>query len=171
MVLTKSFKWLYFCYGNFKNAKIDQLAAIFDENNQNYVSDRDCLFDDNFLKLVAVENDEAIGYLVAYLGKDFIEKEDYPIKLNFDRDVIYIWNGITKKGFEGRGVQTKLLNYLFKEYPDYDIYSVVDQNNEASIRLHSKMKFEKILNFDKEYDGELEHYCLQRRSNEIERDY
>lgn len=80
-----------------KNAKIEQLAAIFDENNQNYVSDRDCLFDDNFLKLVAVENDEAIGYLVAYFGKDFIEKEDYPIKLNFDRDVIYIWNGITKK--------------------------------------------------------------------------
>ena len=154
-----------------KNVFIPELLKIFNENNQNYISDKDCLFDDDFLKLVAIENGEAIGYLVAYFGEDFVKKEDYPININFKNDVIYIWNGVTKKGFEGKGVQTKLLEYLFKEYPSYDIYSVVDQNNIASNKLHDKMKFVKILSFEKEYDGKLEHFYLFKRLNEIERDY
>lgn len=143
-----------------ENVKLDELAKIFDENNQNYVSDKNCIFDEKFLKIVAVENNEAIGYITIYLGSDFIQQEEYPIKYDVKENSIYIWNGITKKGHEGKGVQTQLLTYLKSKYKLYDIYSVVDIKNIASKKMHNKNGFKPILNFNKEYDGIVENFTL-----------
>ena len=57
-----------------ENVLNEELGQIFDENNQNFVSDRNCLFDDNFLKLVAIEDDHAVAFITLYIGSDFIQK-------------------------------------------------------------------------------------------------
>lgn len=150
-----------------ENVKLNELAKIFDDNNQNYVSDKDCIFDDKFLKIVAIENDEAVGYITIYLNTDFIQKEEYPINYSVKEKSIYIWNGITKKGHEGKGIQTKLLSYLKNKFRGFDIYSVVDINNIASTKMHNKNGFKPLLNFSKEYDGIIEHFTLCKIEGDI----
>jgi len=147
-----------------ENVLNEELGQIFDENNQNYVSDRECLFDDNFLKLVVVEDGHAVAFMTLYIGEDFIEKEEYPIKLNVKKKSIYVWNGITKKGYEGKGYQTKLMDYMKKKFVDYDIYNVVDISNKASNHVCEKAGFKKILTFNKEYDGVIENFVLYKIS-------
>ena len=148
-----------------ENVLSEELGQIFDENNQNFVSDRDCLFDDNFLKLVAVENGHAVAFMTLYIGSDFIEKEEYPIKLNVKDKSVYIWNGITKIGCEGKGYQSKLMQYMKNKFYDYDIYNVVDISNKASNHVCKKAGFRRILNFSKEYDGILENFVLYKISS------
>ncbi len=147
-----------------ENVLSEELGQIFDENNQNFVSDRECLFNDNFLKLVAVENGHAVAFLTLYIGSDFIEKEEYPIKLNMKEKSVYIWNGITKKDYEGKGYQTQLMKYTKNKFHNYDIYNVVDITNSTSNHICKKIGFKKILNFEKEYDGILEKFILYKIS-------
>ena len=145
-----------------ENGLSEELGQIFDENNQNFVSDRDCLFDDNFLKLVAVENGHAVAFMTLYVGADFIEREEYPIKLNVKEKSVYVWNGITKKGCEGKGYQSQLMQYMKNKFYDYDIYNVVDISNKASNHVCEKSGFKKILNFSKEYNGAIENFALYK---------
>ena len=55
-----------------ENILLDELENIFVENNQNYVADKECIKDDEFLKIVAVEKGQALGYATLYFGSDFL---------------------------------------------------------------------------------------------------
>lgn len=109
---------------------------------------------------MAVDDGLAIGYLVVYIGNDFIEKEDYPIKLKLKENAVYIWHCITRQGYENKGVQSFLFEFVTKNYRDYDIYSVVDEENAPSLHLHKEFGFKEMLRFQKQYDGETEKYIL-----------
>ena len=143
-----------------ENVLLSELNIIFDENNQNYISDKECIFNNKFLKIVAVENGRAIGYAMVYFGDDFIEKEDYPLDLKIRKNSAYIWNCVTKKGYENKGIQTNIFNYIKNKFSHFDIYSVVDITNLPTMKLHDKVGFKEIISFSKQYDGILEHYKL-----------
>lgn len=61
-----------------KNKYLDQLTAIFDENNQNYVSDRSTINNSEFDKIVYVTDNKSVAYAVIYQGTDFCEKRRIP---------------------------------------------------------------------------------------------
>lgn len=145
-----------------ENVLLDELLEIFNENNQQYVSDKASIFDKTFLKVVAVENGYAIGYMVLYFGDDFIQKEKYPLKYPVEKNSAYIWHCITKKGYEGKGVQSTIFEYILKKYNKFNFYSVVDVSNMPSLHLHKNFNFKIVANFDKEYDGEMCSYNLMK---------
>ena len=147
-----------------ENIHLDALNIIFDENNQNYILDKKCIYDSNFLKVVATEKQEALGYAVLYFGDDFLEKEGFPIKLDIKGKVIYIWNCVTKKGYENMGVQSKIFTYFINKFNDYEIYSVVDVLNDPSRRLHDKMGFVDVVEFNKIHIGRLCRFKLMKCS-------
>ena len=154
-----------------ENVLLNELSFIFDENNQNYITDKKCINDETFLKVVAVEDGHALGYAVLYFGKDFLEKEDFPIRVKVDNKCAYIWNCVTKRGFESRGVQSYIFKYFTERFGDYDIYSVVDVLNKPSQRLHEKFGFEKIGYFEKVFVDELCKFdllkCVQSKYGEL----
>ena len=64
-----------------ENVLLDELVEIFDENNKGFITDKNCIFDKDFLKVVLVKDEKAIGYAVLYFGNDFIE--------NYLREIIF----------------------------------------------------------------------------------
>lgn len=138
-----------------ENVLLDELIVIFDENNQNYITDKKCIYDSNFLKVVAVEDCHAIGYAVLYFGNDFLEVEGFPVRLEVEDKSAYIWNCVSKRGCENKGIMTAIFTYFTKKFSDYAIYSVVDVLNAPSRRLHNKIGFEYVTSFEKEFTGEL----------------
>ena len=143
-----------------ENFLLSELENIFEGNNQNFICDKDCIFDDTFLKVVAVESGHAVGYAVVYIGNDFIQKENYPLDLTIKKNSAYIWNCVTKKGFENKGIQTEIFNYIKNKFSHLDIYSVIDITNIPTTRLHNKIGFKEVVNFSKKHKGVLAHYKL-----------
>lgn len=143
-----------------KNYKLDELMDIFDENNQGFVYDKNSITSDEFIKYVCVENETPIGYLVLYPKNDFAIKDGYDIKVTIPENSIYIWHIITKKGCEGRGVAKTLINYLKNEYKDYNIYSIIDEHNIKSKKLHDTLGFLPVDKFKKAYKDTLDTYTL-----------
>lgn len=143
-----------------KNYKLDELIHIFDENNQGFVYDKNSITSTEFIKYVCVENETPIGYLVLYPQSDFAIKDDYDIKVTIPENSIYIWHIITKKGFEGRGVAKTLINFLKNEYKNYNIYSIIDEHNIKSKRLHEALGFLPVDKFKKAYKDTLDTYTL-----------
>lgn len=138
----------------------EQLLNIFDENNQKYISDRNAV-KRGFLNVVYVEDNIALGYAVVYLKNDFCQKEDFPIAIdNIKDNSIYIWQMATKKGFQNRGIGTKIIEYLTEKFRDRDIYSVIDITNFGSMKIHKKCGFIEIQKFDKKYNGKNNHFIL-----------
>ena len=131
-----------------ENVKLDKLEEIFDGNNQGYIKDKKCIFDNNYLKVVAMENDIPLGYAVLYFQDDFIEKEGWVIDTKIVGDIVYVWNCITKKGCENKGIQTSIFKYFTEQYKDRDIYSAVDYTNAPSMALHKKMGFVHFEDFE-----------------------
>jgi hypothetical protein len=136
-----------------ENIHLDKLINIFDDNNSGYVADKNCLTDDNFLKIVAIEKDEVLGYAVVYPGNDFLQKEGFKVDVELEENLLYIWQCVTKKIHEGKGVQSRIFEYITSNYDQLPIYSVVDNNNIASIKLHNKFKFKDVCQFKKNFHG------------------
>lgn len=145
-----------------ENYKLEELKQIFDENNQNFVFDKDSITDDTYIKYVCTENDIPLGYLVLYPHSDFAEYDDYDINVDIPKNSIYIWHIVTKKGYERHGVARSLIDYLKRKYSKYNIYSIVDQNNDNSNKLHKALGFEKVETFKKAYKETLDTYTLVR---------
>lgn len=143
-----------------KNYKLDELITIFDENNQGFVYDKNSITSTEFIKYVCVENETPIGYLVLYPQSDFSIKDDYDIKVTIPENSIYIWHIITRKGFEGRGVAKTLINFLKNEYGNYNIYSIIDEHNIKSKKLHETLGFLPVDKFKKAYKDTLDTYTL-----------
>jgi len=147
-----------------KNYKLEELEKIFDKNNQGFVYDRGSITNNEFVKYVCVENDEPIGYLVLYPKSDFAIKDSYEISITIPENSIYIWHIITKKGHEGRGVATSLINFLKQEYKCDNIFSILDVHNAKSNKLHESLGFLPVDKFWKAYKEKSELYTLVRYS-------
>ena len=145
------------------NILLDDLIEIFDGNNQSFVCDKNCIKNDEFLKIVAVIDGVAVGYAVLYQGNDFLEREGFPFKANIKGENIYVWHCITRNGFENKGVQTEIYNYFTNKFKDCDIYSVVDEVNIPSIKLHNKFNFKVVGTFEKFYSNKLCKFNLLKR--------
>lgn len=145
-----------------ENVFHDELLEIFEGNNHNFVHDKDSIFDENKLKVVCVEDGHAIGYLVLYLKNDFIQQKNFSIDYTVESNAAYFWQCITKEGFEGKGVQSKIFEYTLKKFGNYIFYSVVDIKNSPSLNLHKKFNFKEVAQFPRSCDGEIHTYLLMR---------
>lgn len=143
-----------------KNYKINELINIFNENNQGFVYDKNSITNDEFIKYVCVEDKKPIGYLVLYPKSDFAVKDNYDIKVTIPENSIYIWHIITKKGYERKGVAKTLVNFLKNEYKNYNIYSIIDEQNIKSKKLHESLGFLAVDQFKKAYKDTLDTYTL-----------
>lgn len=147
-----------------ENIKKDELLKIFDENNCGYVADKNCLTDDDFLKVVAVENDEAVGYAVVYFCNDFLKREGFEVDIILEKDLLYIWQCVTKKGHEGKGVQSQIFKFISNKFKNLPMYSVVDKDNISSLKLHKKFGFGEVSTFDKNFHGRQCEFLVLKRS-------
>lgn len=143
-----------------KNYKLNELINIFNENNQGFVYDKNSITSEEFIKYVCVENKQPIGYLVLYPKSDFAIKDGYNIKVNIPENSIYIWHIITRKGYERKGVAKTLINFLKDEYKNYNIYSIIDEHNIKSKKLHEALGFLPVDEFKKTYKDTLDSYIL-----------
>jgi ribosomal protein S18 acetylase RimI-like enzyme len=151
-----------------KNKYVDQLTEIFDNNNQNYVSDRSAISNDRMDKIVYVLNNKPVGYAVLYKGVDFCQKEKYPIIIkDTDKNSIYIWHMVIHKDFSGHGIGTKILKYIIKNNSNSDIYSCVDVLNIASIKCHKKAGFKQFDIFSKKYNNKVDIYKFLKHTKRL----
>jgi len=115
--------------GDFKleiNTRFSELENIFDCNHQNMITDKSAIHKQDFDKLVCIYDNNAVGYLVIYKDSDWIQQEQYPIDFKPAKNCVYVWNMVTKKDFQNRGVAFFLLNKLKFLYPDMVIYATAD---------------------------------------------
>jgi len=145
-----------------ENTHLNELINIFDNNNQGYIQDKNCLLDDKYLKIVAVSNNIAIGYAVIYFGHDFIDKEKFDIDYTPLTPTAYIWNCATKLGHENQGVMTQIFQYLTKRLSKYNIYSVVSPTNIPSLKVHTNNNFIPIKDFF--FRNELYKFMLYKKN-------
>lgn len=136
-----------------KSAEVfaEDCAKIFDENNKGFIVYRQGIFDHkNFNLLVALFEGKPVAYQIVYIGGDFVAKEgykEYSDKFTFENDAIYIWDMCTKKGFENRQIQQKLIMFLIDFYKDKNIYSLTDIENYNSVHLQEKLGFSSVGEF------------------------
>ena len=134
-----------------ENKYIDQIANIWQENNQGYIGyncNQRSINDNEMLKIVYVEDKIVYGYAVLYFGVEFCELERYPNKIeNIPDKVIYIWEMVTSKNHLRQGIGTKIMNYITNKFKGYTIYSCINSSNTPSLRLHSKLGFNPIYDF------------------------
>lgn len=130
----------------------EQCGKIFDDNNKDYIVNRDGIFDHKKFNLLVLNIDgEALAYQLIYIGGDFVKQETYDDAFNqgfkYENDAVYIWDMCTKKGFENKGYQQALIKFLIGNYPTKNIYSLTDINNKNSMYLQEKLGFISIGNF------------------------
>ena len=101
------------------------------------------------------------GYIAVYQGKDFLELEKFPNKIqNMPDKVAYIWEVVTRKEFMGRGIAKKLLTYVLDRFNNYTIYSCIHVNNIPSIRLHEKYGFKELYRFEEKIDNRITNHIM-----------
>ena len=69
--------------------------------------------------------------------------------------VAYIWEIVTDKNYVGRGIASKLIEYIIDKYKGYEIYSCIDINNYSSLKLHEKYGFYTLYEFEKELENKI----------------
>lgn len=146
-----------------ENVFLEEIEKIFDENNKGYVADKTCIYKDEFLKLVAIENDTVLGYVALRFGKSFVEEEGIPLNLELPDNCIYVWSCITKKGYENKGIMSYLFDYFINKYSNNDFYSIININNISSIKLHQKFNFELIEQFTMMHNNKYRQFHLAKR--------
>lgn len=156
---------------NGKN-NLDQVKQIYNSSSKKFISEESnnsAINDEhmvNYLYYEDLEPNIALGYVTVYESNDFIKKEEFDVTIgDIKPDSVYIWEIGTRKGYEGRGIASKLLNFVKEKYSGRDIYTCLDEVNAASIRIHEKVGFKKekefIGNF---FEGE-EHYFIAKLSS------
>ena len=101
------------------------------------------------------------GYIAVYQGKNFLELEKFPNKIqNMPDKVAYIWEVVTRKEFMGRGIAKKLLTYVLDRFNNYTIYSCIHVNNIPSIRLHEKYGFKELYRFEEKIDNRITNHIM-----------
>ena len=101
------------------------------------------------------------GYIAVYQGNDFSEIEGFPNKIeNMTKNVVYIWEVVTRKEFMGRGIAKKLLAYVLDKFNNYTIYSCINVNNIPSIRLHEKYGFKELYRFEERREDKIKQQIM-----------
>jgi len=136
-----------------ENNCLDEIQRIWQENNQGYI-DYECnqrsIKDENMLKVVYKEKDIVCGYAVLYFGKHFCKLEGYPNRIsNMPSKVAYIWEIVTDINYLRKGVATSILKYIITKYKGYSIYSCINLSNIPSLKLHLKIGFKTLYEFNK----------------------
>lgn len=77
---------------------------------------------------------------------------------------VYIWQLATKKGFEGQGIASHILQYVVEKFKNYEIYACVNIQNVASMKVHCKNGFIPIKYFEEQkQDGGIDKNLMLRR--------
>lgn len=155
-----------------KNSDLEQIKQIYNSSSKKYISpesNNTAIQDKGMASYLYYEDGSnlALGYITVYENSDFIQKEEFEVKIDgIKKDSVYIWEIGTRKGYEGKGIATRMLQYVLKQYPGRDIYSCIDVENIASLKVHKKEGFVNIENFVGNFFSEQdEHYVIMGRIN------
>jgi len=100
------------------------------------------LADENFIALVAMNGDEVVGGLAAYVLKKFEQ----------ERSEIYIYDLAVLEAHRRKGIATNLINELkriARERGAYVIYVQADPPDEPAVKLYESLGTkEEVLHFD-----------------------
>ena len=151
-----------------ENDYIEDIQKIWKENNSGYItyeSNQIAINDNSMLKIVYRENNVTMAYAAIYFGKDFCEKEEFPNKIeNMPDKVAYIWEIVTDKKYTGKGIATKLLEYIIEKYKDYSIFSCIDLSNISSLKLHEKSGFVPLYKFEEKENNRVSKHVMMIRN-------
>ena len=81
------------------------------------------------------------------------------------KNVVYIWEVVTRKEFMGRGIAKKLLAYVLDKFNNYTIYSCINVNNIPSIRLHEKYGFKELYRFEEKREDKIKQQIMFVKNN------
>lgn len=82
------------------------------------------------------------------------------------KNVVYIWEVVTRKEFMGRGIAKKLLAYVLDKFNNYTIYSCINENNIPSIRLHEKYGFKELYRFEEKENNKVKQQIIFVKNND-----
>ncbi len=140
-----------------ENKYLEEIRKIWEDNNSGYISkdSNEILIKNNdILKIVYLEDKVPAGYVGIYTKNDFCSVEGYPDKIDKNDKVVYIWEIIIDKKFAGKGIASKLIEYVLNKYKNYKVYSCINKNNTPSLNLHKKYGFKDAYQFKDEKDKE-----------------
>lgn len=149
------------------NMYLSALEKIYDQNNQNFVYDKHAIKNPDYIKFVCLKGNKPIGYVAVYPHSNFMEKQGFPKYEQVSQFSIFIWHIVVRREYQRKGVATAILNEIKKVYAGYEIYSVLDARNNASVFFHSLNGFVKTFDFQRVYFGKLEKFDLMQLKSTI----
>lgn len=142
--------------GEFK----EEIKKIYDSSNKQYITSQSneiARNDKDMAKYVYIDDKtkEVVGYISVYEKSDFIQKEEFDVKLRgVKKNSVYIWEVGTMKGYEGRGIASALVKEVTQIYSKNDIYSCIECENVPSLKIHKKCGFKVVKDFEGHFFGE-----------------
>ena len=138
-----------------ENKYFKDIKRIWKDNHNGFItkeSNELLINSDDILKIVYLENNVPAGYVAVYTKDDFFKLEDFPDKIEKNGNISYIWEIVTDKKYMGKGIASKLMQYVLEKFKGYRIYSCIAKENIPSLKLHEKYGFKEAYQFtqDKE---------------------
>ena len=136
-----------------ENKYFEDIKRIWKENNSGYIteeSNETLIKNNDILKIVYLENEIPAGYVAVYTKNDFCKLENFPDKVEKEENVSYIWEIVTDKKYMGKGIASKLMQYVLEKFKGYKIYSCIAKDNIPSLKLHEKYGFKEAYRFTKD---------------------
>ncbi len=150
-----------------ENSYYEDIQRIWKENNHRYIayeSNIEAINNPNMKQFVWREDNISMAYVIVYEGKDFCEKDKFPNKIaNMPEKVAYVWEIVTDKKYAGKGIGSKLLDYIIMKYQDYTLYSCIDITNVPSLKLHEKKGFSVLYQFEKAEKNKTNSHVMMER--------
>lgn len=151
-----------------KNINLEQVKQIYETSDRKHISSQSndiAISDINISNYLLYEDNItfALAYISVYEKSDFIIKEEFDVKIDdISKDSVYIWEVGTRKGYEGRGYASKLIQHVIEEYSHRDIYSCIDVENYASVKIHERAGFIRVKEFVGNFFSDEEHYVIMK---------
>ena len=136
-----------------ENKYFKDIKRIWKDNHSGFITEESnemLINNDDILKIVYLENNVPAGYVAVYNKDDFCKLEDFPDEIDRNGNVSYIWEIVTDKKYKGRGIASKLMQYVLEKFKEYKIYSCVAKNNIPLLKLHEKYGFKEAYQFTKD---------------------
>ena len=138
-----------------ENKYFEDIKRIWENNHNGYITKKSnelLINNADILKIVYLENNVPAGYIAVYTKDDFCKLENFPDKIGKEENVAYIWEIVTDKNYMGKGIASKLMQYVLEKFKGYKIYSCIAKDNIPSLKLHEKYGFKEAYQFtnDKE---------------------
>ena len=146
-----------------KNYKLDDCVKIFENNNKNFVFDKNSITDPTYTKFVLVDTcDKVLGYAVIYPHNDFITREEFECDYTPESNSVYIWHIIVHSDYCNRGIGKIINNAIKNEYNTRPIYCAIDSTNVASMNMHLKQGFKVVKEFKQLFHGVDTNFALMK---------